>query len=90
MVSNPAGAYVLRVTNYAAVEDYSVTVTFKAPQAARTESYTLTCTIAGAVVKTIAGRGRARGGRARGPVPGGRARPRRRRRSPFRRRPVPR
>ncbi len=52
VVSDPAGAYVLRVTNFAAVEDYSVTVTFKAPQAARTESYTLTCTIDGAVVKT--------------------------------------
>ena len=52
LVSNPTGAYVLRVTNFSAVEDYSVVVTFKAPQAARTESYTLTCTIAGAVVKT--------------------------------------
>ncbi|MDA0168233.1 M14 family zinc carboxypeptidase [Solirubrobacter taibaiensis] len=52
LVSDPAGAYVLRVTNFSTVEDYSVVVTFKAPQTARTESYTLTCTVGGAVVKT--------------------------------------
>ena len=58
------------MTNFAAVEDYSVVVTFKAPQAARTESYTLTCTIAGAVVKTTQVMVERTAGRARGPVPG--------------------
>ena len=44
--------HVLRVTNFQAVEDYSVVVTYKAHQALRTESYTLACTLDGAVRRT--------------------------------------
>jgi hypothetical protein len=52
---NPTGSYVLRVTNYAAAENYTVTVTYAAPapyKAAQVESYTLTCERGGAVLAT--------------------------------------
>ena len=52
-VAAPSGAYVLRVTNYAAVEGYAVTVTYAAPppfKPAATEAYTLTCERDGAVL----------------------------------------
>jgi hypothetical protein len=51
----PTGAYVLRVTNYAAAENYTVTVTYAAPapyKPAQVESYTLTCERGGAVLAT--------------------------------------
>lgn len=54
-VAQPAGAYVLRVTNYAAVEGYTATVTYAAPEPytpGAVESYTLTCEVGGQVLKT--------------------------------------
>lgn len=53
-VAQPAGAYVLRVTNYAAAENYTATVTYAAPEPyepAQVERYTLTCTVEGQVRK---------------------------------------
>jgi hypothetical protein len=53
-VLDPAGSYVVRVQNYAAVDPWSGTVTFEGPpphQAPQQEAYTLTCETPQGVVK---------------------------------------
>ena len=74
---DPAGAYVLRVTNYAAVEDYTVTVTYDGaaavPAGADRELHAHVRDRDGAVLKTqqvVVERGR---DRARRPCPAARA-----------------
>ena len=54
-VLDPAGSYVVRVQNYAAVDPWKGTVTFEGPgpyQAPQQESYTLSCETAQGVVKS--------------------------------------
>jgi hypothetical protein len=55
LLPNPTGKYVLRVNNFAAAEDYTLTVTYEGPppfRAAQQETYTLTCERDGAVLGT--------------------------------------
>jgi hypothetical protein len=52
---DPTGKYVLRVNNFAAAENYTLTVTYEGPppyQPARQETYTLTCERSGQVLST--------------------------------------